>query len=268
MAAKHTSCCWPHPIQPRGHGCPPLWTDRAGPRPRSPWRGRFPPDSPPAVPRPGSHRSSVLPPAPTPRRRTRGACGVCLFPPACLSRQAPPRSPGSRAESFLTCPEVPNVHEFSRPRRVRPPLAMTRRSILPSPSGHKAGTRNEVFRGSLAGPPVPLSTLHRQCHHCRRMTRGQRGSLLLRRRALSSPTPRRFIPALSDSHSCSPPESINHGPSPIAAKMSWLYPGPRNPPLESTAGILGTEPQIPRPPCHEIPLPPNQQHTPKTTQNT
>ena len=97
-------------------------------------------------------------------------CGVCLFPPACFSRQAPPRSPGSRAESFLTCPEVPNVHEFSRPRRVRPLLAMTRRSILPSPSVHKAGTRNEVFRGSLAGPPVPLSTLHRPCRHCRRIT--------------------------------------------------------------------------------------------------
>ena len=32
------------------------------------------------------------------------------------------------------------------------------------------------------------------------MTRGQRGSLLLHCGALASPTPRRFIPALSDSH--------------------------------------------------------------------
>ena len=57
-----------------------------------------------------------------------------------------------------------------------------------------------VFRGSIGGPPVPLSTLHPRCRHRWRMTRGQRGSPNFRREALSSPTPRRFIPALSDSH--------------------------------------------------------------------
>ena len=78
------------------------------------------------------------------------------------------------------------------------PLAKARRLIWPTLSVHKVGTRTEVFRGSLGGPPVPLSTLHPRCRHRRRMTRGQRSSLNFHCGALSSPTPRRFIPALSD----------------------------------------------------------------------
>jgi hypothetical protein len=92
------------------------------------------------------------------------------------------------------------VHGFYRPRRARLPLAMTRQTMWPSPSVHRVGARNSVFRGSIAGPPVPLSTLQPRDRPHRRMTRGQRGSLLLHRGVLSSPTPRRFIPALSDSH--------------------------------------------------------------------
>jgi hypothetical protein len=47
----------------------------------------------------------------------------------------------------------------------------------------------------MAGLHVPLSTLHRHPHRRRRMTRGHRGSLLLRCRAFSSRSSRRFIPA-------------------------------------------------------------------------
>jgi hypothetical protein len=47
----------------------------------------------------------------------------------------------------------------------------------------------------MAGLHVPPSTLHRRPHRCRRMTRGHRGSLLLRCRAFSSLSSRRFIPA-------------------------------------------------------------------------
>src|SRR6266571_7440778 len=47
----------------------------------------------------------------------------------------------------------------------------------------------------MAGLHVPLSTLRRRPRGRRRMTRGHRGSLLLRCRALSSPSPCRFIPA-------------------------------------------------------------------------
>ena len=83
--------------------------------------------------------------------------------------------------------------------RVLPPLALARRLILPSLSVHKVGTRKEVFRGSIGGPSVPLSTLHPRCRHRRRMTRGQRSSLNFRCGALAHPLlPAGFIPALSD----------------------------------------------------------------------
>src|SRR5665648_841939 len=47
----------------------------------------------------------------------------------------------------------------------------------------------------MAGLHVPLSTLRRRPHGHRRMTRGHRGSLLLRCRAFSSLSSCRFIPA-------------------------------------------------------------------------
>ena len=145
------SCCLPHAFQPLGHGCPLLRAVRA-------W---------PLDVLLGAVASLPL--------RLLGDVRVgrtaCAFPqrPA-TSRQASPTSPGSRARSFLTC-------TGSRPRRVRSPLAKARRLMLPSLSVHKVGTRKEVFRGSIGGPPVPLSTLHPRCRHRRRMTRGQRSSL-------------------------------------------------------------------------------------------
>ena len=54
-----------------------------------------------------------------------------------------------------------------------------------------------AFRSSIPRPSMPLSTLHPVPHGTQRKTRGQDGSLLLSRGALSSPTTRRFIPTLS-----------------------------------------------------------------------
>ena len=54
-----------------------------------------------------------------------------------------------------------------------------------------------AFRSSIPRPSMPLSTLHLVPHGTRRKTRGQDGSLLLSRGALSSPTARRFIPTLA-----------------------------------------------------------------------
>ena len=113
---------------------------------------------------------------------------ACAFPhrPA-TSRQASPTSPGSRARSFLTCTRSPTAPGS-------PAASATVDMAFPfSPN-----TRKEIFRGSIGGPPVPLSTLHPRCRHRRRMTRGQRSSLNFHCGALASPTPRRFIPALSD----------------------------------------------------------------------
>jgi len=54
------------------------------------------------------------------------------------------------------------------------------------------------FAAQYPGLHVPLSTLRLRPCGRRRMTRGHGGSLLLRRRAFSSPSPCRFIPALGN----------------------------------------------------------------------
>src|SRR3984957_8788469 len=54
-----------------------------------------------------------------------------------------------------------------------------------------------VFRSSIPGPSVPLSTLHPAPRGTQRKARGQDGSLLLSCGALSSPTERRFIPTIA-----------------------------------------------------------------------
>lgn len=56
---------------------------------------------------------------------------------------------------------------------------------------------NCVFRSSIPGPSMPLSTLHPAPRGTQRKTRGQDGSLLLSCGALSSPTARRFIPTIA-----------------------------------------------------------------------
>ena len=53
------------------------------------------------------------------------------------------------------------------------------------------------FRGSITPPARPLSTLRYALTERQRMTRDHRDSLRLRCRAFSSPSPCRFIPALS-----------------------------------------------------------------------
>ena len=53
----------------------------------------------------------------------------------------------------------------------------------------------QIFRGSIPRLHVPLSTLRVQPYDWPRMTRGRCGSLRLRRTALPSAPPRRFIPA-------------------------------------------------------------------------
>src|SRR5580692_1876964 len=56
---------------------------------------------------------------------------------------------------------------------------------------------NCVFRSSIPGPSMPLSTLHPAPRGTQRKTRGQDGLLLLSCGALSSPTARRFIPTIA-----------------------------------------------------------------------
>ena len=122
--------------------------------------------------------------------------GVCPGTSRCgLPRrwQAPAGSPGSRARCVGACtgsltaqgPAVSRVGDtagvaFRLPPRRRHPEVAT------------ACTVGHIFRGSIPGPHVPLSTLHPRPHERRRMTRGRCGSLLLYRMTLSFTTSRRF----------------------------------------------------------------------------
>jgi hypothetical protein len=76
-------------------------------------------------------------------------------------------------------------------------LALTPPAVWPSASWDDVGTPKLLFRGSMAGLHVPLSTLRCALTGRQRMTQGHRGSLLLRCRAFSSLSSCRFIPALS-----------------------------------------------------------------------
>jgi site-specific DNA recombinase len=87
----------------------------------------------------------------------------------------------------------PHVHGVSDRAGFRCALRWRRVGCgLPPTSMASAPRCGHGFRGSIPGPRVPLSTLHRQGYPCRRMTWGRCGSLLLQRLELSSIAPRRF----------------------------------------------------------------------------
>ena len=239
-----------HARPPRYHRCPPLCADGARHNERSPWCRPFPPDSPPTISRLCSNPSRVLWPTPTPPPRTRGSFGLGLHPPACFA--------GGAEVSRFSRGEFPDVHGFYRPRRAHTSLAKARRVMWPSPSVHRVGARNSVFRGSMAGPPVPLSTLHPRCRHRRRMTRGQRGSLLLHCGAPSSPTLRRFYPGafgqpqlrlIDRVHDCRKSGCLNHL-APVSALdplPAAQWPGRCNPfPINNLKAQSAHRPSDPR----------------------
>ena len=110
--------------------------------------------------------------------------------PAANSR-AGRKSPGSRAESFLTCPGASTA-----PGPVAACASATPDVAFPS-SQQGRPPKRVISRLHSPARRCLCQTLHPRCHHRRRMTRGQRGSLFLRCGAPSSPTLCRFIPALS-----------------------------------------------------------------------
>jgi hypothetical protein len=85
-----------------------------------------------------------------------------------------------------------------RPREVHQRLAKTPPAVLPSASLTAWAPRSWNFVAQQPGLHVPLPTLRHALTGRRRTARGRRGSLILRRRALPSPPPDRFIPALSN----------------------------------------------------------------------
>jgi hypothetical protein len=79
------------------------------------------------------------------------------------------------------------------------PLAISVVAVLPSSSRNGVGVLfHRLFEAQSPRPPIPLSTLQAASRDVACKTRGQDGfATLLSRRALSSPTTCRFIPALS-----------------------------------------------------------------------
>ena len=110
------------------------------------------------------------------------------------SPRATTGSPGSRARCFRTCTGSLTARGPVASRDIDAPGVAFRFSLQ---RRHPGGS---VFRGSIPGPHVPLSTLRRRPHGRLRMTRGRCGSLVLHRMTLSFTTPRRFIPAHKETH--------------------------------------------------------------------
>ena len=103
--------------------------------------------------------------------------------PAVSSRRPNPRPPGSRARSFRTCQGL-------RPRRAGRALAIIAPVHVAFRVSDHVGIRDiSSFRGSMAGLCAPLSTLRRHPRGCRRMARGQCGSLHLHCEGLALSTP-------------------------------------------------------------------------------
>jgi len=120
--------------------------------------------------------------------------GLCLWLPVPIRRLV---SPGCRRGLSVLARAVSRRAHGSG---TTPGLTRTRDSVPISvafPLEAHGRHPNCVFRSSIPGPSMPLSTLHPAPHGTQRKTRGQDGSLLLSRGALSSPTARRFIPTIA-----------------------------------------------------------------------
>ena len=100
-------------------------------------------------------------------------------------RRHPPQaklgSPGSRARCFRTCPGSVTAQGPVAPRDIGVP-GVAFRLLL------RRRHPKVTFRGSIPDPHVPLSTLHPSSCERRRITRGSRRSLALRRMTLSFTT--------------------------------------------------------------------------------
>ena len=147
-------------------------------------------------------------------------------PPDHQHRRVTVSPPGSRHEEIarmLGFFDPAGSTDGSRKRRQRCCLPSSATASAPQPTTH--------FRGSIAGLRTPLPTLRCALAGRQRIARGHRGSLLLRCRALSSPTPCRFIPALS-SRRPSPGRSGRFSPVPL---RRWTR-GARGTPSQACPG--------------------------------
>ena len=96
--------------------------------------------------------------------------------------------------SRFSCMQFLGVPWGLRPRRTDRELALTFPSVLPSAHFYRVGVRVVSFRGSMATPPILYLRFTASLAVAAQDSRPS-GSLLLSRKALSSSTSCRFIPA-------------------------------------------------------------------------
>jgi hypothetical protein len=119
--------------------------------PGSPWLHPFPPLRPPPLPRFCSGASPVLRVYVTSRARSSRDCGLGLSLTAC-SRSCCRRP----RDLSVLARGVVRVHaHVLRPRQIRPALAISIRSMLPSAWIHGVGIWERCFRGSITHACTP-----------------------------------------------------------------------------------------------------------------
>jgi hypothetical protein len=137
-----------------------------------------------------SNDSSVLYRGATPRRRTRGPCGLSLRPPSCGSVAATGVSEVSRFScmKFLGVPGVFDYAGLNRNSRYRSRTCGLPRMLTASASGLY------IFGAQCPTPPILYLRFTASLAVAAQDSRPS-GSLLLSCKALSSSTSCRFIPA-------------------------------------------------------------------------
>ena len=153
-----------------------------------PWLTPFSPSLPPTASRPCSGTSSILRSHPTSSSRASSACGFRPFRcgPQFHLLRATRGSPSSRVQSVLAC-----MGSSTTPGRT------DARALAPARVAFRFGSHRRhpgllVFEAHYPARLSPYQRFDCSFAGCTRMTRGHRGSRLLRCEALSSSTRYRF----------------------------------------------------------------------------
>src|SRR5580693_3922475 len=136
----------------------------------SPWPAPFSPQAPPKIALLCSPGSSILWRGPTPPERARLPWGFAPSQTG-LAPFGPRRSRGLPVLVHVVSQRARGL----RLRRTDCSLAMSRTIVLPSSIRRESASWFCVFRSSIPGPPIPLSTLQVTTHDATCKTRGQDG---------------------------------------------------------------------------------------------
>jgi hypothetical protein len=126
-------------------------------------------------------------------------CMRAVWPEPSPADLLPDWAAGVSEVSRFSCMKFLGVQWGLRPRQTEQKLALSLLSMLPSAHIYRVGVRVVCFRGSMATPPILYLRFAGSLAVSAQDSRPS-GSLLLSRKALSSSTSCRFIPAHKYSH--------------------------------------------------------------------